>query len=224
MKLSFIAVVAAAAVSISACGSSETQNVTPSNEMGVTQEAQEIFSDVTVEGEDLSEYDLQAEIDPAVGEKFPTITGRSITGENLTVPSQGAKVVVVFAHYSPVAQAFLKQLSDYEATNSLTDNFPDVSIYAVSTNADPGRDNFPPANWLAVSRWPWVNSTLADSESKDAARAIGGAGVPFFVAVAPDGTVVAREIGNISPAGFAQLLEAAQTGVKYETIERSDFQ
>jgi len=56
--------------------------------------------------------------------------------------------------------------------------------------------NWPPSQWLVDMEWPWA--VMADSETQDAAVAMGVSGYPGLVLLDGDGTVLARRSGEAS--------------------------
>jgi hypothetical protein len=165
---------------------------------------------VTITGDPLPAYDLQAASDPAVGQTFPELSGINFSGKPVTIRNDGRpKVIVVLAHYSPVANQFVLDLDKWLEENSTPDG---VDVYGVSTKANPEKANFPPGTWLRVNGWPFFSETLVDSDGNEIFDAVGGPGVPFFIVVDANGKVVGRTVGNLTGAGFDQLLEAARTG------------
>jgi hypothetical protein len=76
-------------------------------------------------------------------------------------------------------------------------------VYAVSTNADRTKDNYPPSAWL--DREGWTFPTVADDTSGSAARAFGLRYFPTTVFVNSDGTVVLRVTGAIGPENLLSI-------------------
>jgi thiol-disulfide isomerase/thioredoxin len=167
------------------------------------------YADVTVEGTKLEEAtatDSEDGEDPAVGEQAPTLRGTSITtGDPLTITPGGgtAKVYVVMAHWCPHCNEEVPKLVEWEQEHGLPDG---VEVVGVSTSADDGQANFPPATWLAREDWPW--DALIDDEVGSAAEALGTSGFPFLVFVDADGTVARRFSGEMPIDDFAKEVAA----------------
>jgi hypothetical protein len=173
---------------------------------------------VVINGAALPEYDLQAAVDPAVGLPAPEVTGVTFLNTTTSIKNDGrAKVIVMLSHYSPVAGKFIIDADAWLQENPLPD---DVDVYGVSTKANPEKPNFPPATWLRVTGWPFLTSTIVDSDNNEVNGVFGGPGVPFFIVVDAAGNVVTRQVGNVSAAGFGQLITAAQTGSFTGDIDR----
>ena len=139
--------------------------------------------------------------DPAVGQPMPVLSGTGLDGAPVQVPATGRPTMVLFvAHWCPHCQAEVPVVQDWVDGGGLPAG---VDLVTVSTAADPRRPNFPPAEWLASEGW--TAPVLADDADATAAQAAGLTAFPFFVAVDADGTVVARESGELTPAQLDQF-------------------
>lgn len=168
-----------------------------------------VYADVTVAGPSLDEFggsDANDEKDPAVGSAVPALDGTSIvSGDPLTITPGGgtARVYVVVAHWCPHCNVEVPKIVEWGATDGVPDG---VEIVGVSTSAQKGSPNFPPATWLAREDWKW--DALVDDEVGTAAEALGTSGFPFLVFVNADGTVAKRFSGEMPMSDFEAEVEA----------------
>ena len=112
-----------------------------------------------------------------------------------------------FAHWCPVCQGEVDELSDHLGDVGLPD---DVRIVAVSTSAQSDGENYPPSAWFAREGWP--APILLDDRDNSLAAAYGLPGFPFWVVVDGEGNVVGRVSGAIGPDQFDALLDIARGG------------
>lgn len=146
--------------------------------------------------------------DSAVGMIIPTIEGKNIQGEPMTIGADGkAKIVMFVAHWCSHCQVEVPAIVDHLKDTPMPD---DVELVAVSTAVDEAAPNYPPVRWL--KREGWKVPTMADSADQVAGTYYGLSGFPFFVATDADGKVVFRTSGEISMDQFDDLVEAAQSG------------
>jgi thiol-disulfide isomerase/thioredoxin len=144
--------------------------------------------------------------DPAVGREAPTLEGRSFDGEPVVLGDGGPAVLVFVAHWCPHCQREVPVLSEW-----LRDGGPEgVEVAFVATGTSAARPNHPPSSWLEEER---IDApVLADDASGTAAAAYGLSAYPFFVALDADGTVRARDSGEIGVEGFERLVAVARQG------------
>jgi len=163
-----------------------------------------VYGTVTVEGEPLPEY--EGEPDPAVGMTPPTLIGQSYDGTPLEiVPGEGGPMMVVFlAHWCPHCNAEVPVLLEWRDSGDIPE---ELQIFGVSTAVTDTRPNFPPSEWLADAGWDWP--TLADDEQITAFQAFGGPSFPYFVVIGADGTVKARNRGELPIEALNELVETA---------------
>lgn len=161
----------------------------------------------TVEGAALPELTDPA-ADAAVGMPLPVVKGTDYNGAPVTISQDGAKVVIVVAHWCPHCQTEVPKIQQW-----LNDNgFPQgVSLYSISTAASPDAPNAPPDAWLA--REGWEVPVIADDDAGTARAAVGVSGYPFLVFVNFDGTVASRHAGAMPVEEFAGRIEQLQEGV-----------
>lgn len=170
---------------------------------GVPEEYLEAVGPMDVEGADLPVLETDdIDADPAVGTPAPTVVGVDFDGNPVRIdPAQDGPTMVVFlAHWCPHCNAEVPVL------NELRDEgrFPEgLNIVAVSTSPDPGRPNFPPAEWFVDMDWSYP--VIADGVDLEvnppwlAAEAYGVSGFPFVVLVDDAGDVAARWSGEQDP-------------------------
>jgi disulfide bond formation protein DsbB/thiol-disulfide isomerase/thioredoxin len=170
------------------------------------QEPREVVAP-TVEGAVLPEFTDPAN-DPAAGQPLPVLTGTDYSGQPVTVSKDGAKVIMVMAHWCPHCQTEVPKIQQW-----LTDNgFPEgVALYSISSGAQANAPNYPPDAWL--QRENWEVPVIADDEDGTARTSMGLSGYPFFVFVEFDGTVAYRHAGAMPIEEFAQRIEALQAGI-----------
>jgi cytochrome c biogenesis protein CcmG, thiol:disulfide interchange protein DsbE len=170
------------------------------------QEPREVVAP-TVEGDPLPEFADPAN-DPAAGQPLPVITGTDYSGRPVTVSKDGAKVIMVMAHWCPHCQSEVPKIQQW-----LNDNgFPDgVALYSISSGAQANAPNYPPDEWL--QREGWEVPVIADDDIGTARTAVGLSGYPFFVFVEFDGAVSYRHAGAMPIEEFAQRIEGLQAGI-----------
>jgi thiol-disulfide isomerase/thioredoxin len=148
-----------------------------------------------------------AEDDPAAGEALPTISGTGIDGKPLRISgSTGPQVVVVMAHWCPHCNREIPKIVEWAEDGNLPAS---VQLRGISTSAQEGQPNFPPAEWLAKERWTWP--VLVDDEIGTAAEALGGNGFPFIVFVDSDGNVASRYSGEMPIDEFDEAVDQITT-------------
>lgn len=145
--------------------------------------------------------------DTARGCVLPTIEGVDLVGDPMTIEAEGnAKVIVVMAHWCPHCQAEIPRIVEHLADTPMPEN---VDLIGLSTSANPSAPNYPPTLWLKKEKW---TSPTFDDVDGTAAQSLGVNSFPFFVAVGPDGKVVARGSGELSMEQFDKLVTAAGAG------------
>jgi cytochrome c biogenesis protein CcmG/thiol:disulfide interchange protein DsbE len=166
---------------------------------------------VKVSGTPLPTYDDTKSPDPAVGEKIPTLQGKSVfDGSPVTIgPSTGKgepQAVVFVAHWCPHCQREVPLLVSLAKQGV----FDGVKVSAVATATNKSADNYPPSAWLKGVDWPFP--VMADSSSGTAATAYGLSAFPYFVLVNPDGTVAARGTGELPANQIQADIDALKAG------------
>ena len=148
-------------------------------------------------------------LDGAFGLPAPSARGTGFDGLGVDLLADGQPTVIgFFAHWCPVCQGEVDELSDHLSDIGLPD---DVRIIAVSTSVRPDEDNYPPSAWFASEGWP--SPILLDDRDNSLAQTYGLPGFPFWVVVDADGNVAARLSGAIGPDQFDALLDVARNPV-----------
>lgn len=173
-------------------------------------DAEEVASQQTgaveVTGDPLPAFSTP-EDDAAVGTTIPELRGTDFEGEEVVIGPDGAKVIMVVAHWCPHCQREVPRVMSHLEDNPMPD---DVELVMLSTAVDRSGGNYPPSSWLADEGW--TGPTLTDSEQGVGAAALGLDGFPYFVVTNAEGEVVTRTSGEISTETFDQLVAAAQSG------------
>ena len=120
---------------------------------------------VTVEGDPLTQHERGGDIedDPAIGETLPTISGTDLDGQPVSISPDGAKLIVVMAHWCPHCQAEIPRIVEWEAGGGLPDGMELVGI--ATANAE-NRPNYPAKDWL--EREGWTAPTMLDDDTQAA--------------------------------------------------------
>jgi thiol-disulfide isomerase/thioredoxin len=192
-----IVVVAAIIAVVASSGGSDKKAVVPA---GVKQ-----TRPVTVTGTPLPTF--AGNPDPAVGQKAPTLHGKSFDGKPVAVTPGRPTLVLFVAHWCPHCQREVPLLAKYLKAHPLPAGLDMVTVATATSSADP---NYPPSAWLARSHWP--TPVMADSASGTAANAYGLPAFPYFVALDSSGKVVGRTSGEITTDQFAKLATGALKG------------
>jgi thiol-disulfide isomerase/thioredoxin len=199
----------AAALAIAGCGGDDSSGSSATTAgPGTTVEggvAAAEFQPVTVEGTALPQL-ADGGTDPALGATPPTLSGYSFDGSPITIdPSSGTPTMVVFlAHWCPHCNREVPRLVEWNDGGGVPS---DLQIIGVSTAANKDYPNWPPSKWIADEKWPWP--VMADSEDQTAAAAYGLPGYPYFVIIGADGTVKARQSGEVEIDDLEQIITQA---------------
>ncbi len=148
--------------------------------------------------------------DPAAGAPAPQIVSQTLAGERVQIhPDDGtARVVVFLAHWCPHCRAELPRIVDWMGSNELPG---DTEILAISTAVDATAPNYPPSAWLAEEGF--AGTVLVDTPEGALAQGFGLSGFPFGVALAADGSVLARWSGELTEDQFGQMVTLAGDSV-----------
>jgi thiol-disulfide isomerase/thioredoxin len=166
---------------------------------------------VTADGTALPQYDAD-EVDTAIGDTIPTLTGVSFDGSKVTIGPTGTPQVVVFlAHWCPHCQAEVPRIVDLAKQGA----FDGIDVAAVATGTNADAPNYPPSAWLEREKWSFP--VMVDSAGGSAARAYGLPSYPYFVFADAQGAVVGRAVGEIAPGDLRKILDALEAGTPLPT-------
>lgn len=162
-----------------------------------------VYADVEVDGTELPVWSGDG-TDGAIGDAVPTLSGTSMADKPLTLTPGGGTALVysVMAHWCPHCNVEVPRILEWVDEQGLPDG---VEIVGVSTSADKGQANFPPAVWLAGENWKFP--TLIDDELGTASKALGTSSFPNLVFVDADGKVVKRYAGEMPTDEFAAAIK-----------------
>lgn len=167
---------------------------------------EEVYGQVTAEGQNLPPFGGDAANDDARGQTAPTLTATNPDGSTVTIGPDGRpKVVLVMAHWCPHCQNEVPVIVDWIDAGNLPD---DVDFYGVSTSVNAARGNYPPSKWFDDEGW--TIPTMKDSSASTAHLSFGAGGFPYWVVVDADGNVVTRTSGELSPDQITDLVEQAR--------------
>jgi cytochrome c biogenesis protein CcmG, thiol:disulfide interchange protein DsbE len=146
--------------------------------------------------------------DPAVGTPAPVLKGFSFNGMEMTIKASGKPMLLVFlAHWCPHCNAEIPRLIEWKASGDLPET---VQVIGITTGSRDDQANWPPSEWIVNMEWPWP--VMADSETQEAALAMGVSGYPGLVLIGGDGKVLARRSGEASISELNDWLAAAIPG------------
>lgn len=162
---------------------------------------------ITVSGTPLPPLEDPA-TDPAIGTVAPALSGYTFDGTPVEIdPSKGPVMLVFLAHWCEHCNREVPELLKWEASGQIPEG---LQVIGVTTAVSADRPNYPPSEWIVDKGWDWP--VLADSQSVDAATAMGVSGFPFSVIIDTDGTVLARSSGELGQAGIQAFVDAALGG------------
>ena len=134
------------------------------------------------------------EPDTAVGMAVPEVVGADFDGTEVRIAHDGrAKILIFLAHWCPHCQAEVPVVKEWLDDSNLPDN---VDLIAIATSTSSSRVNFPPSAWLAEEGFD--APTIVDDEAYSIGVAFGVNAFPFWVFVAPDGSVAGRTSGELT--------------------------
>lgn len=158
---------------------------------------------VSVTGEAFPRLEDTGE-DPAIGQPAPVVFGVDPDGNPMALEPGEPTLVAVLAHWCPVCNAELPLLVDMAEQGA----FDDIRTVAVLTDTQRSAPNFPPARWLDDKGW--TGDVIVDDEDKTLAATFGVSGYPFLLAFDAEGTLVARDSGQLPEARVQALVDAAK--------------
>jgi len=164
---------------------------------------------VEIDGTPLPELvDGDPALDAAVGASAPTARGTGFDGLGVELFDEGQPAVIgFFAHWCPVCQGEVDELSDHLGDTGLPG---DVQVVAVSTSVRPDERNYPPSAWFADEKWP--APVLLDDRDSSLAQSYGLTAFPMWVLIDADGNIAGRISGAIGPDQFEALVDAVGSG------------
>jgi len=164
---------------------------------------------VTVKGKKLAASDdIGTPDDPAIGKTAPTLRGRSLSGEKLTLRNDGTPRILIFlSHSCPHCQAEVPRIVEAAQRGELEG----VRIDTIATNTSKRLPNWPPSKWLREESWPF-RPVFADDDRLRAFFAYGGEAFPYFVFVDADGKVAGRVSGELRAGALAEIARRLAAG------------
>lgn len=158
------------------------------------------FGEVEVTGTALPLYGDGTDL--ALGMAAPSLSGNDFAGNPVAIDMADGrpKILLFLAHWCNHCQAEVPIVVDWLASGSKPDG---VDMYAIPTSTNSSRDNYPPSEWL--EREGLALPTLVDDREYAAGNAFGLTAFPYWVLVAPDGTVVGRLTGRLPAESITQI-------------------
>ena len=145
--------------------------------------------------------------DPAVGQPAPEVAGVDFKGNPVEIAKDGRpKVILFIAHWCPHCQREVPLIQAWVGARGIPAG---LDVISVATSIDPSRPNYPPDAWLA--REGWTVPVIADP-TNSVATAYGLPAFPYWVFVAPDGTVKARTVGELPIADLQTIIRGLTGG------------
>ena len=148
------------------------------------------------------------EVDTAIGDPIPTLTGVSFDGSKVTIGPTGKPQVVMFlAHWCPHCQAEVPRIVDLAKQGA----FKGIDVAAVATGTSAEAPNYPPSAWLEREKWPFP--VMVDSlEWHRGAGVRAAPRTPTSCSSTPREAVVGRASGEIAPSDLQKILNALEAG------------
>ena len=133
--------------------------------------------------------------DLALGLPIPEVVGANFDGDEVTITRDGRpKILVFLAHWCSHCQAEVPVVVDWIEAGNLPEG---LDLIGIATSTASTRPNFPPSEWL--EREGWALPTIVDDADFSVGNTFGLDAFPFWVFVAPDGTVAGRTSGELEP-------------------------
>ena len=160
------------------------------------------YGDPIIEGSALPLMPPNSTIDAtARGLAAPEVVGQNFQGDEVRMVNDGrAKAIVFLAHWCSFCQAEVPEVQAWLDAGGMEG----VDFYAVATDMDSTRGNFPPSEWL--DREGWSPPVIRDDNDNSVLAAYGRGGFPYWTFVNADGTVQARVAGRIGIEQLEQIL------------------
>jgi thiol-disulfide isomerase/thioredoxin len=142
----------------------------------------------------------------ATGLVAPEVVGQNFSGDAVQIVNDGrAKAIVFLAHWCPHCQV---EVPKVQAWINAGGGVQDVDLYAVATDMDSTRGNFPPSEWLRTEGWS--SPIVRDDSENSVLDAFGRGGFPFWTFVNADGTVAFRASGEMPIEQLQQLMTSLE--------------
>lgn len=139
--------------------------------------------------------------DLALGLPIPDVVGADFAGNEVRISRDGRpKILIFLAHWCSHCQAEVPVVHDWVDAGSLPEG---LDLIGVATSTTSTRPNFPPSAWLESEDWDIP--TIVDDAEYSVSTAFGLDAFPFWVFVAPDGTVVGRTSGELPPETISEI-------------------
>ena len=143
--------------------------------------------------------------DAAIGLAAPIVNGQDFAGNPVAISNDGtAKGIVFLAHWCGVCRTEVPSVQRWINGGGSVDG---AEIVSVTTSFNEAAVNFPPDEWLIGEEW--TVPLVVDDAASSVFTAFGGSAFPYWVFVAPDGTVTRRIEGGLPTDGLIALLEEA---------------
>ncbi len=144
------------------------------------------------------------EIDSAIGQIAPTLTGYDFDGNQVTIGPDGRpKAIYFLAHWCPHCQVEMPTIQSLIDAGLQPEN---LDVYAVSSAVAPTRGNYPPQSWFEAEGWS--SPVMLDNDDSSAVINFGAGGFPFVVFVDGDHRVLTRAAGEMPAELMQQVWDA----------------
>lgn len=144
------------------------------------------------------------EMDPAIGQIAPTLTGYDFEGNQVTIGPDGRpKAIYFLAHWCPHCQVEMPTIQSLIDAGRQPAN---LDIYGVSSAVAPERGNYPPQDWFEAERWS--SPVMLDNDDSSALINYGAGGFPFVVFLDGDHRVLTRAAGEMPAELMQQVWDA----------------
>lgn len=172
-----------------------------------TEEVGAEYGDPVISGSALPLMPPSAPVDvTATGLDAPEVIGQNFSGDEVRIVNDGrAKAIVFLAHWCPHCQAEVPRVQAWINAGGGVDG---VDLYAVATDMDSTRGNFPPSEWLETEGWS--APVVRDDNENSVLVAYGQGGFPFWTFVNADGTVALRAAGEMPIEQLEQIMSSLE--------------
>ena len=144
------------------------------------------------------------DVDTAIGQVAPTLTGVDYDGEPITIGNDGRpKAIYFLAHWCPHCQVELPMIQSLIDAGEQPDG---IDVYAVSTAVAADRGNYPPQAWFETEGWS--SPVLLDDDRSSAVINFGAGGFPYAVFLDGDHRVLTRTAGEMPAELTLQIWDA----------------